>query len=611
MVMKNAWSYCLGWSAFVFSACSLSASNWPGWRGPDGIGVSPEKNLPLNWSTNENVRWRVDLPGPGNSSPIIWGKRVFVTQAIEKDKRRTLMCFDRESGKMWWQSGVAYTEQEPTQESNPYCAGTPATDGQRVFACFGSAGVYAYDMEGKEVWHRDLGKLIHMFGNAVSPVLFGDLCILNFSPDQKSRLIALNKKTGETVWEVEPPKPDESERQQAMPGGGRGGFGPGMFVAPQMLSQADKNADQKVSKEEFAALADTWFDKLDPEKTGKLTQEQLVERFNSVLPPPQGMGGGGGEPRGDGSRPPGGPGGRGGFGAGRFLGPGLFSVADTDKDGSLTREELKSTFAKWFAAWDTDKSGALDENKLREGLNAALPRPQMGGPGGGGPGGGRGPGGPGGGRGGGDPSGSWSTPIIIKTSGHDELVVNFQNRLVGYDPKSGRQLWVSKGLGGTIYTSPMWGEGTVVAMSSGMGGGNAIAIKPGGSGDVTESQRLWRLDRVKSGIGSGVIHDGHLYTISQDGVAECMNLKTGERLWEERLKGSCSRNGSWSSMLLAGDKIYVPNQSGDVFVLRASPKFELLASNGVHESTNASLAAADGEIIFRTDKSLWCFAKAK
>ena len=89
----------------------------------------------------------------------------------------------------------------------------------------------------------------------------------------------------------------------------------------------------------------------------------------------------------------------------------------------------------------------------------------------------------------------------------------------------------SSPIGGTIYTTPLWGEGKLVAMSSGMGGGSAIAIKPGGSGDVTESQRVWRLDRIKSAFGSGVVHEGHLYTISQEGIAECFELATGKSLW--------------------------------------------------------------------------------
>src|SRR5438552_5676473 len=291
------------------TALPLVAGNWPGWRGPEGTGVSSEKNLPLKWSTNQNVHWRIDLPDAGNSSPIVWGKRVFITQAVDKEHRRTLMCFDRASGKLLWQSGTTYSEEEPTQESNPYCSGTPVTDGERVYACFGSAGVYAYDFEGKEVWHRDLGKLNHMFGNAVSPILFGNLCVLNFGPDEKARLIALSKKTGETVWEAEPPKVDPSEQQ--MPGGpggpgggpGRSGFGPGMFIGPQMLSQADKDGDKKLSKEEFTALADAWFDKLDVDKTGKLTQDQLIEKLAEILPPPPGFGSRGGGPPGEGPRP--------------------------------------------------------------------------------------------------------------------------------------------------------------------------------------------------------------------------------------------------------------------------------------------------------------------
>jgi len=171
------------------------------------------------------------------------------------------------------------------------------------------------------------------------------------------------------------------------PGGGRGGFGPGMMIASQMLSQADNNGDQKLNKAELTALADAWFDKLDADKTGKLSQEQFTGKLGEILPAPRGFG-----PR-DGGPEPGGLGGpagrRGGFGPGMFIGPGLFTATDANKDGSLTRAEFKDTFAKWFADWDTEKRGSLTEEKLRTGLSAALPQPNFGGPGGGR---GRGPG---------------------------------------------------------------------------------------------------------------------------------------------------------------------------------------------------------------------------
>jgi outer membrane protein assembly factor BamB len=459
---------------------TAAAGNWPSWRGPTMTGVASEQDLPQRWSKTENVRWRIELPGPGNSSPIVWGGRVFVSQAVQKENRRTLMCFDRTTGKRLWQSGVTYADPEPTSENNPYCSGSPATDGERVYVCFGSAGVYAYDFDGKETWQRNLGKLNNAFGSAVSPILAGDLCILSFGPDAKARVIAFNKKTGETAWEVEPPKPDETELQASGPGG------------------------------------------------------------------PGGPGGGPGGP----GR---GPGDRGGLGPGGPEGPG---------DGR-------------------------------------------------GPGG-RGPGGPGG-RGGVDPArgSSWSTPIVINAGGREEVVLSTACRLTAYDPASGKQLWMSKGLGASIYTSPVWGEGKVFAMTSGPGGGAAIAVKPGGSGDVTESHRVWRLDRLKSAIGSGVIHEGHLFLIGSDGIALCLDMTNGKTIWEERLRGSGARGSSWSSMLLADGRIYVPNQSGDVFVLRASPKFEVIATNSVDESTNASLAAASGDLFLRTDRSLWCFKRAE
>jgi hypothetical protein len=165
-----------------------------------------------------------------------------------------------------------------------------------------------------------------------------------------------------------------------------------MFIAPQLLSQADQNDDDKLTKEEFTALADTWYDKLDPGKAGKLDQEQFTAQLGEVLPPPQGLGPPGAAAPGNNPQP---GRGRGGFGPAMFLGPGLFTAMDADKNGSLTRIELKDTFAKWFGDWDADKRGSLQEEQLRSGLNGVLPQPGFAGPGGGrgGPGGGRGRGG--------------------------------------------------------------------------------------------------------------------------------------------------------------------------------------------------------------------------
>jgi outer membrane protein assembly factor BamB len=198
----------MAWCALLLlgGAGVARAENWPGWRGPRGDGTSAEKDLPTTWSADENVRWKVKLPGPGNSSPIVWGKRTFLTQSLDKKgTHRAVLCFDRTDGQLLWQRSIAFTGEEPTHETNPYCSATPVTDGERVIASHGSAGVVCYDLEGQQLWHRDLGPFIHIWGTAASPVLYGDLVLLNCGPGERTFLLAMDKRTGKDVWKIEEP----------------------------------------------------------------------------------------------------------------------------------------------------------------------------------------------------------------------------------------------------------------------------------------------------------------------------------------------------------------------------------------------------------------------
>ncbi|MBI2924783.1 MAG: PQQ-like beta-propeller repeat protein [Verrucomicrobia bacterium] len=205
-------------SLICLSSLPVSAAHWPAWRGPNADGTTPEKNFPTQWSTNKNVRWRVDLPERGNSSPIVWGHRLFLTQALEKEGRRTVMCFDRATGKVLWQQGTTYNEKERTHETNPYCAASPVTDGQRVVATFGSAGVSCYDLDGKELWRRELGKQDHDWGYAASPVIHGGLCYVYHGPGDGAKLVALDKQTGQTVWQFDEPKITPKDRTDGFKG---------------------------------------------------------------------------------------------------------------------------------------------------------------------------------------------------------------------------------------------------------------------------------------------------------------------------------------------------------------------------------------------------------
>jgi outer membrane protein assembly factor BamB len=400
-----------------------AAGDWPGWRGPTGDGISAETGLPTEWNREKNVRWRVPLPDRGNSTPIVSGNRVFITQAVEKQGWRGLLCFDRKDGKILWKTGVTYTEKEPTHGTNPYCSASPVSDGERVVASYGSAGLYCYDMNGQDLWHRDFGPQLHIWGNAASPVIYNDLCFQNVGPGERTFLVALDKKTGRTVW-----RHDE--------------FG------------------------------------------------------------------------------------------------GEFGTSNKD--------------------W----------------------------------------------------TGSWTTPLVIHVAGRDELIMSFPRRVVAFDPKTGKELWTCNGLGPLVYTSPIWSgssgddPGTIVAMSG--YGGPFLAVRPGGSGDVTETHRVWHVDRAKQRIGSGVIVGEHIYIHNDPGVAECIDLKTGKVVWQERLKSSGDTETSWSSMVFAEQKLYVVNHDGDTFVIRASPQFELMSTNSLGERTLASHAVSDGDIFVRTYQALWC-----
>ena len=396
----------------------LSAANWPMWRGANGDGTCEESGLPEKWSATENVVWKVALPERGNSTPVVWGDKVFVTQAIEKEGKRLLLCFDKKTGQKRWESGTTYKEPELTHGTNPYCSASPATDGERVVVFFASAGVFCFDMNGKEVWKRtDLGRQHHIWGNGTSPVIAGDRVFLNFGPGENTVLYCFDKKTGKTLW------------QHKEPGGASG-------------------------------------------------------------------------------------------------------------EGSNK---------KWL--------------------------------------------------------GSWADPILRTTDSRYELLMAYPGRACAFDPMNGKELWTCDGLTPLVYNSPLFADGMMIAMCG--YGGAAMAVKAGGNGNVTRQNRVWLLPKVAQRIGSGVVYEGHHYILTDGGIVECRDLKTGEMIYNERLKGN-----NWSSLVLSADgKCYAANQIGDCFVFKASPKFELLATNSMGEKIIGSIAVSNGQLFIRGYQNLFCIGK--
>jgi outer membrane protein assembly factor BamB len=191
----------------IVATTFLQADDWPTWRGVNGNGISNEMNIPENWSVEKNVAWQVKLLGPGNSSPIVANGKVFVTQATEDGTKRTLLCFDRQTGDKLWERATLFAVKEPTHKTNPFCSASPATNGEVVLVSLGSAGMIAYDLDGREVWRRkDLGPQRHIWGTASSPVPYGKTFIQYRGPGPLVFILALDAATGKTVWKRDLPK---------------------------------------------------------------------------------------------------------------------------------------------------------------------------------------------------------------------------------------------------------------------------------------------------------------------------------------------------------------------------------------------------------------------
>jgi outer membrane protein assembly factor BamB len=205
--------------------------NWHHWRGPDANGTAPKADPPVSWDAKTNIKWKVPLVGRGSATPIVWGDQVFIVTAIKTDRladakdlpkpdprfetktmpprnyyQFVVISFDRATGKERWRQVAA--EKVPHEGHHPthsYAAGSPTTDGKHLYVSFGSFGLYCYDLAGKLVWSRDLGRMHTRlgWGEAVTPVIVGDSLLLNFDQEADSALYCLNAKTGETIWKKE------------------------------------------------------------------------------------------------------------------------------------------------------------------------------------------------------------------------------------------------------------------------------------------------------------------------------------------------------------------------------------------------------------------------
>lgn len=208
------------------AAADSAQAQWPQWRGPDFNGMA-RSNAPTQWNDNWNIKWKTEIPGRGFSTPAVWGDKIFLTTAVPvagtsgtaptapgsfgggagtgQEHKFIVLCLDRKSGKTLWQKTARTIAPHEGYHRNygSFASNSPVTDGQYVYAFFGSRGIYCFDLNGKPVWGKDFGVQMKMrlqFGEGTAPVLADDRIILNFDHDAGSFIVALDKTTGKELW---------------------------------------------------------------------------------------------------------------------------------------------------------------------------------------------------------------------------------------------------------------------------------------------------------------------------------------------------------------------------------------------------------------------------
>lgn len=390
----------------LLASTTHAETNWPRWRGPQQDGHTSDTAVPAKWSA-DNIVWKKDLPGVGQSSPIIWDDKIFLTAALDGGKERIVFCVSKKTGELLWQQSAWKGTPERIHAMNSWASSSCVTDGEVVIAFFGVGGIHAYSVDGKHLWSKDLGRFEGPWGTSACPVLVGDTVVQNCDADVDAYLIALDKRTGSEVWKT-------------------------------------KRRDHR----------------------------------------------------------------------------------------------------------------------------------------------------------------GWSTPVIVKVAGRDELVLNGHEGVQGYDPKSGRELWFCKsfiGRGEPTVTP----AGDILCVVNGQPG-DFYSVRPGGSGDVTATHMPWHTPR-KSGrdCSSPIVIGKFILVSSLDGIATCYDAADGHVYWKERIAGKFS-----ASPIAANGLAYYLNENGKTFVIEPGPELKVVAENdlpaGKSEIFRASISPSASQLFIRSTSVLYC-----
>jgi outer membrane protein assembly factor BamB len=400
------------------------SKNWPRFRGPGGLGISAYTNVPDNWNgrTGEGIIWKSKVALAGYNSPVVWDDRVFLSGADANNCE--VYCFDAISGKLLWTGSVQGSDKKAVElpESGAgFASPTIVTDGRQVCAIFATGDVGCFDLQGKNLWTRNLGTPDSAYGYASSLEMYRNLLLIQYdqgsAEDNKSKLMALNVFSGQTIWETKRPVPN-----------------------------------------------------------------------------------------------------------------------------------------------------------------------------------------------------SWTSPIVIRVGGRDQIITCGNPWVIAYDPANGTEQWRAKCLGGEIAPSPIYAGGLVLAIEPYT---KLVAIRPDGQGDVTKTHIAWS---IKDGtpdiccpVSSGQSFDKLrmvskveplVFLLASEGMLFCYKITDGTKLWEKDLKENFRASPS-----IVGDRLYLLSEKGIMLIIEAGAEYKELARCELGEDCYASPAFADGRIYIRGLENLYCIGK--
>ena len=486
----------LGALPAVPAAESAPLQDWPQFRGPNAAGIAENANPPIHFGPDTNLLWKVAVPA-GRSSPIVSGDRIFLT-AFESNQLVTL-AYDRRTGHELWKRAAPAEKIENCHGFSSPAASTPCTDGQRVFAYFGSFGVLAYDFDGTEVWRRPFERLPIQYGTASSPILADGRLVLQRDGDStNAQVIAMEPATGRTIWEASRPLA-------------------GASYSTPMVWRHDGMRELIVQGRGRVSSYD-----LD---RGQLQWWVKGWGFTAVTTPVAGDGMllAGGSGLGDPGEPP----------DPIMLWSNLIKY-DANKDGQLAIDELPGDLI-WHIRKELSKDAAGNSFKMRDLMR-------------------------------------W---FVDKDK--DDVI-----------------------------TKAEW-DASEAFIKDKYNADRFVGIRPGGKDDSTETHVVWETARGLSEMPSPLFYQGRVHFMRDGGLWTVLDAKTGKRILDRERLGIGGQ--AVASPIAANGYIYVVNESGVFAVLRAGSQLDLAAVNKLEESVRSNPAIASDTLYVRSVGHLWAFGQ--